>query len=93
LACSLLSVSSEYVFPLVALSCLIENWAKLNKIPYIMSLSEKSIKWTLNVELFKKSLSKYFCVFIDGKALCLIFSESIAVLKEYKIARHYSVKL
>jgi hypothetical protein len=35
---------------------------------------------------------EHFCVSVTGKALCLICSESIAVLKEYNIARHYNSK-
>jgi len=29
---------------------------------------------------------------MNGKVLCLICSESIAILKEYNIARHYNSK-
>jgi len=35
---------------------------------------------------------KYFCVSMNGNALCLICSESVAVLKECNIARYHNYK-
>jgi hypothetical protein len=35
---------------------------------------------------------EYFCIYRNGKVLCLICSESFAVLKEYNIARQYDLK-
>jgi hypothetical protein len=34
----------------------------------------------------------FVSIALNGKALCLICSESFAVLKEYGIARHYNSK-
>jgi hypothetical protein len=57
-----------------------------------MSLSEKH-KVDYECRIFQeKWTDKYFCVSMNRKALCLIYSESIAVLKEYNIARHYNSK-
>jgi hypothetical protein len=52
--------------------------------------SAKNIKWTLNIEFFKRSGQLNIFVSMNGKALCLICSKSIVVLKEYNIARHYN---
>jgi hypothetical protein len=35
----------------------------------------------------------YFCVSMNGKALCFIFNKGIGVLKGYNIAEDYSLKL
>jgi hypothetical protein len=57
-----------------------------------MSLSRKHNEDSECKILQEKWTDEYFCVSMNGKALCLIFSESIAVLKEYNIARHYNSK-
>jgi hypothetical protein len=50
-----------------------------------MSLS-KSIKWILTVEFFQdKWRDEYFYDSMNRKALCLIFSESIAGFKRFTI--------
>jgi hypothetical protein len=41
---------------------------------------------------FKKNENKRFCVSVNGKALCLMYTESIALLKEYNFARHCNSK-
>jgi len=46
-------------------------------------------KWNIFQEIW---IEEHFCVFMNGKALCIICSEIIAVLKEYNIARNYSSK-
>jgi hypothetical protein len=40
----------------------------------------------------EKWTDEYFCVSMNGKALCSICSESTAVLKECNIVRHYNSK-
>jgi len=37
-------------------------------------------------------MSKYFFTEFSKKAVCLLCSESVAVLKEYNISRHYATK-
>jgi hypothetical protein len=40
----------------------------------------------------EKWTDEYFCVSMNGKALCLICNESISVFKDYNIARYYNSK-
>lgn len=40
----------------------------------------------------KEWTTKYFFIEIQSKAVCLICQESVAVLKEYNISRHFSAK-
>jgi hypothetical protein len=40
----------------------------------------------------EKWTDEYFYVYMNGKTLCLICSKSMATLKEYNIARHYTSK-
>jgi hypothetical protein len=55
-----------------------------------MSLSEKH-KVGSECRIFQdKWTGEYFCVSLNGRALCLICREGTAVLKEYNIVRHYS---
>jgi hypothetical protein len=57
-----------------------------------MSLSKKR-KVDSECRIFQeKRTDEYCCVSVNGKALCSICSESIAVLKEYNIARHCNSK-
>ena len=35
---------------------------------------------------------KYFFTKVDNKAVCLLCGQSVAVLKEYNISRHYATK-
>jgi hypothetical protein len=56
-----------------------------------MSLS-KNRKVDSECRIFQeKWTGKYFC-FYESEAFCSICSESIAVFKEYNIARHYNSK-
>ncbi|PNF32729.1 hypothetical protein B7P43_G11587 [Cryptotermes secundus] len=60
-----------------------------------MSLSkpQKKRKVDLECRAFKAEWSEnYFVTELDGKALCLLCSDTIAVLKEYNIRRHYQTK-
>ncbi|PNF17745.1 hypothetical protein B7P43_G07069 [Cryptotermes secundus] len=60
-----------------------------------MSLSkpQKKRKVDLECRAFKAEWSEnYFVTELDGKALCLLCSDTVAVLKEYNIRRHYQTK-
>jgi hypothetical protein len=47
----------------------------------------------MQMSCFKEQWSvEYFVVENKGKAVCLICNETIAVLKEYNICRHYDTK-
>ena len=37
-------------------------------------------------------MPKYFITKVGNKAVCLPFCETVAVLKEYNISRHYSTQ-
>ena len=37
-------------------------------------------------------MPKYFFTEIDNKGVCLLCNQSVAVLKEYNISRHYATK-
>ena len=37
-------------------------------------------------------MPKYFITKVDKKAVCFPFCETVAVLKEYNISRHYSTQ-
>lgn len=71
------------------LSVIEENWTKLNG-SILRNVYVKKRKWILSVEFLKRSghMNEYFCVCMNGRALCLICSELIAVLKEYDVTRH-----
>ena len=54
---------------------------------------EKKRKVDLECHAFKTEWSEnYFATELDGKALCLLCSDTIAVLKEYYIRQHYQTK-
>ena len=40
----------------------------------------------------KDSMPKYFFAKVGNKAVCLLCGQSVAVLKEYNISRHYATK-
>ena len=40
----------------------------------------------------KDWMPKYFFTEVDKKAACLLCTESVAVLREYNISRHYATK-
>jgi hypothetical protein len=73
------------------LSIIKENWAKLKTL-YIMLYQRKHIVENGCRILQDPWTNKYFCISVNRKALCLICSKSIAVLKEYNITRHYNLK-
>jgi hypothetical protein len=57
-----------------------------------MSLSKKR-KMDSECRTFRERWTeKYFCVSMNGNALCLICSESVAALKECYVVRYYSSK-
>jgi hypothetical protein len=56
-----------------------------------MSLSKKC-KMDCEQRSFQEKWTDDIFVSMNVKALCLICNESIAVLKEYNIARHYNLK-
>ena len=61
----------------------------------IISLSkpEKKRKVDFECRVFKAEWSvNYFVTELDDKALCLLYNDTLAVLKEYNIQRHYESK-
>lgn len=54
---------------------------------------ERHRKWHTDKRQFKKSWEEeYFFTDINTKAVCLICNQSVAVIKEYNIRRHYETK-
>jgi hypothetical protein len=74
------------------LSIIKENWAKLSK----NTLHNVFIKGNIvdtECRIFQDTWTdEYFCVSVNGEALRLICSESIAVSKKYNTARHHNLK-
>src|SRR6218665_3337050 len=59
---------------------------------FIMDLAKKR-KVDSECRAFNgERMSKYFFTEFSKKAVCLLCSESVAVLKEYNISRHYATK-
>lgn len=62
----------------------------VNKLNAIM---EKSRQWHTDKRNFKKDWQDAFLFTeVKSKAVCLVCKQSVAVLKEYNIRRHYETK-
>ena len=59
---------------------------------YFSKISKK-IKVDNECRVFQKEwTSKYLFIEVSGKAVCLVYKESIAVLKDYNLSRHFQTK-
>jgi hypothetical protein len=53
---------------------------------------KKNRKVADEVQIFKEQLIKDYFTYYNGKPVCLICKESLPVLKEYNLKRHYEKK-
>jgi predicted secreted protein len=52
----------------------------------------RNVRLEMKTGLFKKDGNMIIFIYVKGKAVCLIFLDSVSNLKDFNIKRHYETK-
>ena len=79
---------SYFVLPAIFITASTFNIMCFGTLIAPICLCQKREKW-MQSAVFQEKWSSYLITELNGKAVCLVCSEHVAVLKEYNLRRHY----